>query len=54
MYKVHEILIPIRFCTLMLQLILSIVVIFSKSDNIYSGISSSSNTSSDYISANTS
>jgi hypothetical protein len=30
MYKVHEILIPVRFCTLMMQLILTIVVAFTK------------------------
>lgn len=30
MYKVHEILVPSRFCILMIQLILTIVVAFSK------------------------
>jgi hypothetical protein len=30
MYKIHEILIPIKFCTIILQIILTIVVSFTK------------------------
>ncbi len=55
MYKIHEILIPVRFCSLMMQLILSIVVAFTKDENIFAAIpANSSLESSAYSNANSS
>lgn len=55
MYKIHEILIPVRFCTLMMQLILTIVIGFTKNENIYAVIpANSSLESSAFSSANSS
>ncbi len=55
MYKIHEILVPVRFCTLIMQVILTIVIGFTKSENIFAGIPANSTTaSSAYSAANSS
>lgn len=55
MYKIHEILIPVRFCTLMMQLILTIVIGFTKNENIFAAIpANTSLESSVYSGANSS
>lgn len=42
MYKINEILTPIKFVLIMLQLILTITIMYTKQDNVLASISSTS------------
>lgn len=53
MYKVHEILNPVKFSLLIIQVILTINISFTKSENIYGEIDYSlDSSSSDYTNSN--
>jgi hypothetical protein len=55
MYKINEILTPAKFVTCMLQIILTIVIGFTKSDNILMSLPSNlDKTSSEYSAADAS